>query len=176
MFSCKPLSSVPYLFVQSTRRLVPPGTNATPTPITREGDWLLNHTLLCGGSYISSWWFKPRCQEWRAKNEMELNRVVDWRGNEVNDYCIARRRMVAVRMKVEFSSHCSTRFELYGHVINLMTSCQNEISGVACATSTSMICSTTRSWRWYICQPASPVYCQQVQRLKCEVAVRWIGW
>lgn len=47
------------------------------------------------------------------------------------------------------------------HDVNLLAS-SHEISGVAFAATTPMICGATRSRRRYICQHACLVYCQQV--------------
>lgn len=47
------------------------------------------------------------------------------------------------------------------HDVNLLAS-SDEISGVAFAAATPMICGATRSRRRYICQHACLVYCQQV--------------
>lgn len=175
-----------FLYCQHRESLPPNSTRDQCNSYSdNTGDWLLNRAR---ATYLALWCIihfqlialtSVSMEKW----ENQINGDMDWRVDAASNY--------STWMVWDLSQTCSDsesgvslslldEVRIVRHEINLTTSCHYEISGDASTTSTPMICGTTRSWEWYMCQPAWLVYCQQVlvhssiQRLNCKAALGWM--
>lgn len=120
-------------------------------------DWLLNHTSLHSRPYISRLMVLTSVSTEKRENETELKRVMDRTSAEWLLHCVQMRCELPLTAKAGFFA-CSAKLgstTSHSKSHSLLSEWNMSCPPPTNSTSTTyMICGTTRSRWWYICQTA----------------------